>query len=105
MSRYKLELEFESDFPEDLVTRQIENHIDSAISNYCLQGTEVNCSSIRVHTHETITLSKDKYEELVKCSNYVYHWGNRVATCKKCGNLNPGHGICASCGYDDSDNV
>lgn len=59
--KYKLELEFESDYPEDLVTRQIEKHIDSAIG-VCLQGTEVDLSSVRIHTEAEITwLEKDYF--------------------------------------------
>ena len=102
--RYKLELEFESNLPEDLVTRQIEKHIDSAM-NVCLSEVEVDYSSVKIHTNETITIPKEAYTDLVRAANYVYHWGNRPMTCKKCGNLNPSHCICASCGYDGSDEI
>ena len=98
-------VEFDCDLPEDVVTRQIDKHIDLAIET-CLKDSEVDPSSVNVSTGgETITIPTEEYRDLVKCSNYVYHWGNRVTTCKKCGNLNPGHCICASCGYDNSDDI
>lgn len=102
--QYKLELEFDCEEERDIVTSQIKKHLGNAIPNECNLDCTVDDESIKVSTKdETVTLPIEEYKKLVKCSGYVYHWGNRVTTCKRCGNLNPSHCICASCGYDGSD--
>ena len=102
--RYKFRLEFVCEEDPTIITSQIKKHLGNAIPNECILDCIVDDESIKVSAKdETVTLPMEEYEELVKCSRYVYHWGNRVTTYKRCGNFNPGHCICASCGYDDSD--
>lgn len=102
--RYKLVVEFDCEEDLKVITSQIKKYIGNAIPNECILNCIVDDESIEVISpEETITLPMEEYEELVKCSNYVFHWGNRVTTCKRCGNFNPSHCICASCGYDGSD--
>ena len=91
--RYKLELEFESNLSSDSIKKWRD-----LILPGCLPDPIEN-TSINITPEETVTITKEEYEDLVSCANYVYHWGYRPVKCKKCGNLNPGNRIC---GYDDS---
>ena len=41
-------MEFESDESFDLITRQVEKHIDSAFSRECVPDSEIDLSSIKI---------------------------------------------------------
>lgn len=47
---------------------------------------------------ETITISKDAYDRLVKLSLYVYDWYPNYVSCKHCGRYHPEGNICLNCG-------
>lgn len=52
---------------------------------------------------ETITISKETYEHLVKLAIYVQNWHPNYVECKHCGHYHPEHCICLECGKSNCD--
>ena len=49
---------------------------------------------------DTVTISKDKYYKLCKCSRYMANWVPYFDVCPICGEYNQRGCVCANCNND-----
>lgn len=95
---YKFRINVESKYKDDL--QKYITTVEVTDCNPVFIGQNISEDSF--FDTETVSISKNEYEHLIKLCDYVDNWYPNYYECCECGAYNPEGYICCKCGTDNS---